>query len=508
MSILASWLASPPLEAALEISPAAVSVAVLGGRSSAPVVQGYAVEPLPVGAVTPSLTAVNISDRDAVGRAISAACQSLGLKPKRVALVIPDVAAKVSLVKFEQLPSRREDLNQLIRWQVKKSTPFAVDDACLTYTPGARSAKGSEFVVIVARREMVREYESVCEQVGIEAGLIDISTFGVINLFLSANLGTAGDWLVVHMRPEYTGGGRCGSARGRRPPDGDVLPGSSRGARVQPDLARRARPSPGRGRSRPTESRSAHGDCRRTNRSHARSGAHRSHPCDTGTDGNTVAAGRHVAENPTRGSLMLRTNLSTRPFYNMRAVHVTLGALAVVVIAMTLLNLVQLVRLMTSERTLGARAQQAEAEAERLRGEARRIRSQIDAKELNQVAAAAQEANAIIDLRTFSWSQLFSEIETTLPENVRLTSFRPEDDGDGRLVVNLRVQARRVQDLESFIDALEKTGRFHQVLATDEQTDTDGLINAQVQSVYEPVAGAQTPEATAAVPSAAGAAGE
>jgi len=204
MSILASWLASPPLEAALEISPAAVSVAVLGGRSGNPVVQGYAVEPLPAGAVTPSLTSTNISDRDAVGRAVTAACQSLGLKPKRIALVIPDVAAKVSLVKFEQTPSRREDLNQLIRWQVKKSTPFPVDDACLSYTPGARSANGREFVVVIARREIVREYETVCEQVGIEAGLIDISTFGVINLFLSSNLGTAGDWLVVHMRPEYT----------------------------------------------------------------------------------------------------------------------------------------------------------------------------------------------------------------------------------------------------------------------------------------------------------------
>ena len=204
MSILASWLASPPLEAALEISPAAVSVAVLGGRSSSPVVQGYAVEPLPPGAVTPSLTSGNISDPDTVARAVSSACQSLGLKPKRIALVIPDVAAKVSLVKFEQTPPKREDLNQLIRWQVKKSTPFPVDDACLTYTTGARSANGSEFVVVIARREIVREYESVCERVGIEAGLIDISTFGVINLFLSSNLGAAGDWLVVHMRPEYT----------------------------------------------------------------------------------------------------------------------------------------------------------------------------------------------------------------------------------------------------------------------------------------------------------------
>ena len=204
MSILASWLASPPLEAALEISPAAVSVAVLGGRSSNPVVQGYAVEPLPPGAVTPSLTSTNIADPDAVARALDSACQSLGLKPKRVALVIPDVAAKVSLVRFDQTPTRRDDLNQLIRWQVKKSTPFPVDDACLTYTAGAHQAGGGEFVVVVARRETIREYEGVCERIGIEAGLVDISTFAVINLFLSSNLGTAGDWLVVHMRPEYT----------------------------------------------------------------------------------------------------------------------------------------------------------------------------------------------------------------------------------------------------------------------------------------------------------------
>jgi Tfp pilus assembly PilM family ATPase len=204
MSILSSWLATPPLEAALEIAPAAVSVAVLGGRGANAVVQGYAIEPLPAGAVNPSLTAVNIADRDAVARAVSVACQSLGLKPRRIALVIPDVAVKVSLVRFDKTPARREDLSQLIRWQIKKSTPFSVDDACLTFTPGVRGPGGNEFVVVVARRETVREYEGICEHVGIEPGLVDICTFGVINLFLSSNPTTAGDWLIVHMRPEYT----------------------------------------------------------------------------------------------------------------------------------------------------------------------------------------------------------------------------------------------------------------------------------------------------------------
>jgi Tfp pilus assembly protein PilN len=205
---------------------------------------------------------------------------------------------------------------------------------------------------------------------------------------------------------------------------------------------------------------------------------------------------------------MLRTNLSTRPFYNIRAVQVSLGALALLVVMLTVLNLVQLVRLTSSERALGARAQQAESEAQRFRDEARRIRSQIDAKELSEVAAAAQEANAIIDLRTFSWSDLFVQLESTLPESVRLTSFRPQEDREGRLVMNLGVQARRVQDLESFLDALEKTGRFSDVLAAQEQTDQEGLINATVEGVYLIPAQAPAPEASAKATQAGGAAGE
>ena len=71
-----------------------------------------------------------------------------------MALVVPGSRGKVSLVRFDQMPSRRDDLDQLIRWQMKKSTPFPIEDACVTYSPGARdAAEGSEFVVVAARRD-------------------------------------------------------------------------------------------------------------------------------------------------------------------------------------------------------------------------------------------------------------------------------------------------------------------------------------------------------------------
>jgi type IV pilus assembly protein PilM len=203
MSLLTSWLASPLPDAAIQIAPECVSVAVIGSRSGEPVVQGYAIEPLPAGAVTASLTLSNISARPAVVDALRRALERAGVRPRRVALVIPDPAARVSLVRFEQVPSRHEDLEQLIRWQIRKAAPFTIEDACLTFDLSTRSPEGgAEFVVVMARRDVVREYESVCEEVGMHAGLVDVATLSMLNLFLMSER-PEGDWLVIHAQPSY-----------------------------------------------------------------------------------------------------------------------------------------------------------------------------------------------------------------------------------------------------------------------------------------------------------------
>lgn len=185
---------------------------------------------------------------------------------------------------------------------------------------------------------------------------------------------------------------------------------------------------------------------------------------------------------------MLRTNLSTRPFYNVRAVQAALTAVGVIVIALTVFNLVEIIRLTASQRRLGAHASQAEQEAQRLRSEATRVRAQINPKELAVVAGAAREANAIIDQRAFSWSALFSQFEATLPDNVRITAVRPHLERDGSFVVAIGVQARRVEDLDAFIEALENRSGFKNVLATQEQTGDDGLLDAVVEGTYVPPA--------------------
>ena len=183
---------------------------------------------------------------------------------------------------------------------------------------------------------------------------------------------------------------------------------------------------------------------------------------------------------------MLQINLGTRPFYNVRAVQVALGLLAAFVVAFTLFNIVQTVRLAISQYTLGASASEAEAEAERLQAEAVRIRSQINAAELETVANAAREANAIIDQRAFSWTELFAQFEATLPPDVRITAVQPGLEPSGDFVIAVGVEARRPEDLDAFIESLEDRGGFRDVLSVQERTGESGLIQAVVQGIYVP----------------------
>ena len=205
MSLFASWLASRPPEATIEIAPERVSVAVVAERGGGLAVQAHASEPLPSGAVIASLTSQNVHNRSLVAGVLRTVLERAGVRPRRVALVIPDLAAKVSLVRFDTVPGRREDLDQLVRWQVKKASPFPIEEAMVTWTPAVRNSDGSaEFLVVSARRDIVAEYEAVCDQAKVYAGLVDLATFSIVNLILGGSDVPAVDWLVVHLRPDYT----------------------------------------------------------------------------------------------------------------------------------------------------------------------------------------------------------------------------------------------------------------------------------------------------------------
>ena len=105
---------------------------------------------------------------------------------------------------------------------------------------------------------------------------------------------------------------------------------------------------------------------------------------------------------------MIRANLSTRPFYNERLVHVWFIAIGVAVLAATAFNASRVLRYSRSDTRLATQASGDESRAADLRRQAARLRASVDPRQIDFAAADARQANDLIDRRTFSWTELFN----------------------------------------------------------------------------------------------------
>lgn len=200
----AAFSPSPP-SMAIEIASRRVTVLTVGRSSGGPSVTAHGTEALPPGAVMPSLTGPNIAATGTVADALKRALDRAGLRAeRRAALVVPDAIARVSLLTFQQMPAKAADLDQLIRWQVKKGTPFPLEEAQVTHLPAHSGEGGTTLAAVVARRDVIAQYEAVAEAAGIHAGLVDLSSFNVMNAVMAAGAASTADWLVVCLASEGT----------------------------------------------------------------------------------------------------------------------------------------------------------------------------------------------------------------------------------------------------------------------------------------------------------------
>jgi Tfp pilus assembly protein PilN len=183
---------------------------------------------------------------------------------------------------------------------------------------------------------------------------------------------------------------------------------------------------------------------------------------------------------------VIRSNLSTRPFYNQRAVQLWLLVLALVVAAATLFNVARVIRYSQTDTELATQASRDEARAADLRAEASRLRGSVDVKQIELASTEARQANALIDRRTFSWTDLFNQFETTFPDNVRISAVRPRLDDKGGLVLTINVVAQSVDDVDTLISNLEGTGSFSNLLSVEERFNPDGMLEATLEGHYVP----------------------
>jgi Tfp pilus assembly protein PilN len=195
---------------------------------------------------------------------------------------------------------------------------------------------------------------------------------------------------------------------------------------------------------------------------------------------------------------VIRTNLSTRPFYNERAVQAWLLIAALVVAVVTAFNVTRVLQYSRNDTQLGGEASRDEARAGELRQQAARLRATVDPKQLDFASTEARQANDLIDRRTFSWTELFNRFETTLPDEVRITSVRPRLDKQNGIVLGITVVARGVDDVYAFMEKLQATKAFVGLHPVEEHYNDVGLLESSLETTYVPGAAKPQLQQTAA----------
>jgi len=133
--------------------------------------ESCAARELAPGSVVPDLVEANLRQADAVKEAVHEALGSVAGRSHDVIAVVPDAAVRVVLLEFDSLPSDAEEAAGVVRFRLKKSLPFDVDKARVSYH-AQKSKEGIRVVAAVALASVVEDYEAVIQEAGFSAGVV------------------------------------------------------------------------------------------------------------------------------------------------------------------------------------------------------------------------------------------------------------------------------------------------------------------------------------------------
>ena len=146
---------------------------VLAGRVSerGGALEAYAGHALPLGSVVPDLMEANLRHRREVAQSIRDVLTAVGGRARDVVAVLPDAAVRVVLLDFDMLPPNRQEAEGVVRFRLKKSLPFDVDKAKVSYH-GQTTGEGVRVVAAVALSNVVEDYEEAFREAGYSPGVV------------------------------------------------------------------------------------------------------------------------------------------------------------------------------------------------------------------------------------------------------------------------------------------------------------------------------------------------
>jgi type IV pilus assembly protein PilM len=179
MTSLAGLLKDPPPAYAFELSEAGMACARIAEPSK------VNFTPWENGVLQVSPAHDNLHQPHVVQERIHALAPPNGHRKRRAALILPDYCARVAVLDFDNFPTDQQEQVALLRFRMKKSVPFDVDSAIVSYTVQARGTGARAKVEVLAAlmgSEIVAHYEAPFRTAGFNPGMVTTSSLAALNL--------------------------------------------------------------------------------------------------------------------------------------------------------------------------------------------------------------------------------------------------------------------------------------------------------------------------------------
>jgi len=171
----------PPPEFVFELSEAGLAHA-----QGARIVFGE----FPPGTLKSSASEDNLLKADAAAATLSslAPLNGGGKKRRRAAVLVPDAAARVAVLDFDVFPDSPTEQLSLVRFRVKRTIPFDIDAAAVSYyrQPGTNQKGKIEVVAVTVALEVLARYEALFRNAGFHPGEVTVSALAALELYRGA----------------------------------------------------------------------------------------------------------------------------------------------------------------------------------------------------------------------------------------------------------------------------------------------------------------------------------
>ena len=197
-------------------------------------------------------------------------------------------------------------------------------------------------------------------------------------------------------------------------------------------------------------------------------------------------------------------NLATEPLENLRPVR---AAVALAAIALVLLTAAVVRRELRARSELRFQTEQMESlrgELAALEKEQQELEAWMATPQVLQIRDRSAFLNSIILQKSLSWTQMFLDLEKTLPARVRIAAIRPSGSGSEQADLSLTVAADSMEPLVEFLKNLEASPQFGAPTLGAQrfpsERDPSGAVALDLTTRYHPAAKDKTPAPSVALP--------